>query len=594
MKEEEKKQIPAKIVLNHYLKSFSSKDKKLYILGVFFQTVRQISFVVSPYLYKKIFDYLSTTNLRGELAFKHLLSILLIYFYIRVFAWICARATSFIFAKLHPRVYNHARNNAYGYLINHSYAFFTTNFTGGLTQKVNKYADSLWILSERITLDFLPLFVKIFGMLIVLFFVDKRLVVWMGLWIFIFLIVSFFISRKRKPLSLQQSLAKTDTNAHLSDTLSNQNSIALFSAYGFEKKSFSLVTSKLKDIYIKRNIFDAKINAFYSGFVTIVEFILIGGSLYLWSQNEITLGTIVLLQTYIINLMDDIWGFSRIVQAFEESYSEAQEMVEILETPYEVRDAKNAQTLTANKADIMFDKVTFSYDKTNEVIANLNLEIKAGQKIGLVGQSGSGKSTLVKLLLRLFEINSGSIKINTVDIKNITQDSLHNLIGFVPQDPSLFHRSLMDNIRYGRRDATDQEVIEASKKAHAHEFISKLPDGYNTSVGERGIKLSGGERQRIAIARAILKNAPILILDEATSALDSESESLIQDALDVLMDSKTVIIIAHRLSTIQYMDRILVIDNGQIVEDGSHDTLLKNADSLYKKLWDLQAGGFIE
>jgi ABC-type multidrug transport system fused ATPase/permease subunit len=224
----------------------------------------------------------------------------------------------------------------------------------------------------------------------------------------------------------------------------------------------------------------------------------------------------------------------------------------------------------------------------------VSLEIAPGQKVALVGPSGAGKTTFVRLLLRLYDVTDGSICIDGQDIRSVTLESLRHAVSLVPQDPVLFHRTLMENIRYGRFDATDDEVIAAAKLAHCHEFIEALPEKYETYVGERGIKLSGGERQRVAIARAILKNAPILILDEATSSLDSHSESLIQDALDVLMGGKTVLVIAHRLSTIRKMDRILVVDEGGIKEDGSHDELLQNDSSLYKQLWNLQAGGFMK
>jgi ABC-type multidrug transport system fused ATPase/permease subunit len=222
---------------------------------------------------------------------------------------------------------------------------------------------------------------------------------------------------------------------------------------------------------------------------------------------------------------------------------------------------------------------------------DLDLRISPHEKIALVGPSGAGKSTLVKLLFRQYDIDKGKILIDGQSISAMTQDSLHDAIALVPQDPALFHRSLMDNIRYGRRDATDEEVVLAAKKAHCHEFISELSDGYNTLVGERGIKLSGGERQRVAIARAILKDAPILVLDEATSSLDSESESLIQDALKILMKDKTVIVIAHRLSTIIQMDRIVVMEKGKVVDMGTHDELM-NKVGIYQKLWNIQAGGF--
>jgi ATP-binding cassette subfamily B protein len=222
------------------------------------------------------------------------------------------------------------------------------------------------------------------------------------------------------------------------------------------------------------------------------------------------------------------------------------------------------------------------------------LRVRSGEKVALVGPSGAGKSTIVKILFRFYEITRGKILIDGQDISRVTQESLRDQISLVPQEPILFHRTLRENIRYGRPGASDEEVVEAARQAHCHEFISGLDKGYDTYVGERGIKLSGGERQRVAIARAILKNAPILVLDEATSSLDSESEALIQDALRVLMRDKTVIVIAHRLSTIMQMDRIIVLENGTVADMGTHQELLRTEGGLYKKLWQLQAGGFLE
>jgi ATP-binding cassette subfamily B protein len=260
--------------------------------------------------------------------------------------------------------------------------------------------------------------------------------------------------------------------------------------------------------------------------------------------------------------------------------------------PQDIQDKTDARDLSIYKGQISFDHVEFQYKDTAPLFQKKSITIEAGQKVGLVGYSGSGKSTFVNLILRLFDVTDGSIKIDDHDIRDLTQDSLRRNIAMIPQDPTLFHRSLMDNIRYGRIEATDEEVIEAAKKAHAHEFISKLPQGYDSPVGERGVKLSGGQRQRIAIARAILKNAPILILDEATSQLDSVTESDIQDSLWDLMQNKTTIVVAHRLSTLLHMDRIMVFDQGKIVEDGTHKELLA-MHGLYKNLWDAQVGGFI-
>jgi ATP-binding cassette subfamily B protein len=258
----------------------------------------------------------------------------------------------------------------------------------------------------------------------------------------------------------------------------------------------------------------------------------------------------------------------------------------------DVQDVLSAKQLTVSKGAIEFKKVDFGYNATRKILREISLSIKPGEKIALVGSSGAGKSTVTKLLLRLFNLNKGKILIDGQDIAKVTQDSLRQNIALVPQDPILFHRSLKDNIRYGKPDATEEELIAASKQAHCHEFITALPEGYDSLVGERGVKLSGGERQRVAVARAILMNAPILILDEATSSLDSESEALIQDALTKLMEGKTVIAIAHRLSTIMQMDRIIVMQEGRILDEGKHEDLLTR-DGLYKSLWSIQAGGFL-
>jgi ATP-binding cassette, subfamily B, bacterial len=289
-----------------------------------------------------------------------------------------------------------------------------------------------------------------------------------------------------------------------------------------------------------------------------------------------------------------LWNVGRAIRKLYEALANADEMIEILNTPHEVKDARNAKELQVQTGRIEFQNVYFSFNKTRRILKDMNLVIKPKEKVALVGPSGAGKSTITKLLFRFFDVERGKIIVGNQNIAKVTQDSLRENIALVPQEPILFHRTIMDNIRYGRRDAMDKEVIEAAKRAHAHEFIEGLQDGYETFVGERGVKLSGGERQRVAIARAILKNAPILVLDEATSSLDSESEALIQEALEELMRDKTTIVIAHRLSTIMKMDRIVVIEDGKVTESGTHKQLLRKKDNIYKKLWEIQAGGFIE
>lgn len=312
----------------------------------------------------------------------------------------------------------------------------------------------------------------------------------------------------------------------------------------------------------------------------------------LWQAGEVTIGDFALVQAYLIAASHQLWGFNRTIRGIYEAIADASEMVEIMQTPYDVKDPLVPKPLTITNAEVSLTNVLFNFNETRTVLPDLSITISGGERVAFVGPSGAGKSTIVKLLLRLHDVTSGAITIDGINIAHVRQQELRSAIGFVPQEPVLFHRTLMDNIRYGRMDATDEEVMSAAKQAHCHEFIDQLPEKYQTYVGERGVKLSGGERQRVAIARAILKNAPILILDEATSSLDSESEQYIQEALEVLMKGKTVIVIAHRLSTIMRMDRIVVIEEGRIIDSGTHRELLSK-EGLYKKLWSIQAGGFL-
>jgi ATP-binding cassette subfamily B protein len=315
-------------------------------------------------------------------------------------------------------------------------------------------------------------------------------------------------------------------------------------------------------------------------------------ALQLWQQGLIGVGDFAMSTSLALLIITDARNLSRhFLEIFEHSGNIANGVQTIIR-PYEIVDSEAAKPVIVKQGEIAFQQVDFSYSANKKIFNQLNITIPAGQRVGLVGYSGSGKSSFVNLILRFYDVQAGCIRIDGQDIRQITQDSLHQAIGFIPQDPSLFHRTLLENIRYGCLEATDEEVVAAAKLAHAHEFISTMPEGYAAMVGERGVKLSGGQRQRIAIARVMLKNAPILILDEATASLDSATEFYIQQSLELAMMNKTVLVIAHRLSTIAHLDRILVFEQGQIVEDGSHAELLA-AGGHYKKLWDKQAGGFL-
>jgi ATP-binding cassette subfamily B protein len=317
-------------------------------------------------------------------------------------------------------------------------------------------------------------------------------------------------------------------------------------------------------------------------------------ALRLAAAGSISPGDIVLVVTMIFRMRDQMLFIGSHLHHLAETWGEVKESLEEIVEPHEIVDVHSAKPMRVSDGALDFKSVTFVYGSSGrEVMSNFVLSIPGRQKVGLVGKSGAGKSTLVKILLRHYDLKSGQIMIDGQNIAKVTQDSLREAIAVVPQEPLLFHRTLRENIAYGNPQATNEEIEHAARLAQAHEFISALPMGYETLVGERGVKLSGGERQRVAIARAILKNAPILVLDEATASLDSESEVAIQKALHELMQGKTVIAIAHRLSTLREMDRIIVLDRGQIVEEGTHQELLDRG-GIYSELWRHQAGGFLQ
>ena len=336
---------------------------------------------------------------------------------------------------------------------------------------------------------------------------------------------------------------------------------------------------------------DIKFNGVQIGITAMILVFLVFGREWL----GISIATLVLIVNYAQTIQGELWNINSIFKNINRVFGDAHEMTLILDMVDDVVDMPGADKLVMIQAEVNFDHISFKHKDAKEpIFQDFSLKVKPGERIGLVGVSGSGKTTLTKLLLRFADVDEGQITISDQNIKDVTQRSLRENIAYVPQETSLFHRSIAENIAYGKLDATPEEIQHAAELANAHEFIKDLPDGYDTLVGERGIKLSGGQRQRIAIARAILKDAPILVLDEATSALDSESEALIQDALNTLMQGRTSIVIAHRLSTVASLDRIVVLEDGKIVEQGTHHQLLGKSHGVYNHLWSRQSGAFME
>lgn len=544
----------------------------------------------TPIVYRNIFNLLasgrSDTNLREAVK---LLIIITLLNGGRILLW---RIHNFINNFFQPRVMADLTNSCYRYLQKHSYGFFSGNFVGSLVTRVKRYERSFETIADQIYYDLGRSLLDTSMIMAVLFF-QYRTFGWIILvWCLLYLVFAYCFSRYKLPIDFKRAAADTKTTAQLADSITNNINIKLFTGYGRENQKFQAVTGEQFKLRKKSWDLGTWGDLVQSGSMVFLELLVIYYALILWRQNSLMVGDVVLLQAYLFRIFDKLWNTGKNVRAIYEALADANEMTEMLLLPHEVKDAPGAGELSAQTGKIDFQSVRFGYHKTLDVLDGFNLSIKPKERVALIGPSGGGKTTIVKLLFRFYDTQSGRILIDGQDIAKVTQDSLRQNLSLVPQEPILFHRSLLENIRYGRPEAKDSEVMAAAKLAHCHEFIEQFPEGYQTLVGERGIKLSGGERQRVAIARAILKNAPVLVLDEATSSLDSESEHYIQEALAELMRDKTVIVIAHRLSTIMQMDRIVVIQDGKITEQGKHTELLKAKEGVYQKLWEIQAGGF--
>lgn len=553
--------------------------------------ILQLAQLATPWFFRSFINVLSS-NVPSVAVIPELTGILGLILLVGIIELIVRRVQGITNSYYQSRVMRDLYFTEFRYLIAHSYNFFISRFAGSLTHKISKFVRAYESLTDDLIGEFFPMFLFILGAVVVLYFRHPALGLALALWSIIFILFQIWVARLRQPVRIIRAEADTRVTATVADAVGNQNNIALFSGTPHELGILERVVNAWRQATLRSWTIDEYIWGGIGVLVIIIQVGLLYAGIHFWSQGLLTLGDFVLIEGYLITTFNRLVSINRAFRRFFDAFADASEMVELLEMPHDIKDVRGAERLVVTKAEVSLRDVDFYFHSTRPVLQKFNLCIAPGEKIALVGPSGAGKTTITKLLLRLYDVHGGSIEIDGQNIAEVTQASLRDAIAFVPQEPVLFHRTLMDNIRYGKRDATEAEVIKAAKKAHCHEFIASLPEGYTTFVGERGVKLSGGERQRVAIARALLKNAPILVLDEATSSLDSESESLIQDALRVLMEGKTVVVIAHRLSTIMKMDRIVVMDGGGIVAEGTHEALLAE-DGLYKKLWSIQAGGFL-
>lgn len=482
------------------------------------------------------------------------------------------------------------------YMLGQSVGFFQNDFAGRISTKVMQTALAVRESVMKLLDVFVYIVIYFVSMLVLIAQADWRLVLPIFAWLVFYIAIQLFFIPRLKDASMQQADARADMTGRIVDSYTNINTVKLF-AHTQQEADYakSGMSRFLKTVYRQMRLATGMISL-----VQISNYILlfmIGGlSIWLWNLSLISVGAIAVAVSLSLRLNGmSQWVMWEVSSLFE-NIGTATDGMRTLSQPRDVQDKPSAQPLAIKHGAIEFNNVQFEYGQVS-VFKHLNLSISAGEKVGIVGRSGAGKSTLVNLLMRFYDIQSGEIKIDGINIADIQQESLRGQIGMVTQDTSLLHRSVRENILYGRNQASEADLIAAAKQAEAHEFIQSLSDlqgrqGYDAQVGERGVKLSGGQRQRIAIARVLLKDAPILVLDEATSALDSEVEAAIQASLYRLMEGKTVIAIAHRLSTIAAMDRLVVLDRGEIAEQGTHQELLQKG-GIYAQLWAHQTGGFI-
>lgn len=571
----------------HLLKPYKAYLAIFAFVGLFWAVTNTLL----PYTLKIIID--TVIGFQGNKAFVLAAIEPYIFLYVCLWGILCVdmRLLDWAKLKLFPSLRQDTIAQMFAYLNQHSHHYFQNNFAGSLINKVNDMhsavVDILTIVDDA--------YAQILGLtiaIVTLLWIHPIFALILIVWVVVFLAITFIFLKPIEHLSHIFAEARSSITGKMVDSISNITNIRLFAKHRYENEYIgrSIIDSVQKDRAMVAKIIHMRI------WWDVSILILLGLNLWtlgkMYSQNLVTVGDFSFIITLSISILWNLWFIAGQFVSFSEQVGKCKQALAIINVAHDIVDANNAKPLVVTQGEIQFKDVSFHYGEGARLFQNKNILIRPGEKIGLVGFSGSGKSTFVNLILRLFEVESGSITIDYQNINSVTQASLRENIALIPQDIVLFHRSLMENIRYGNTQATDEDVIDASKKAHCHEFISQLKDGYESMVGERGIKLSGGQRQRIAIARAFLKNAPILILDEATSALDSVTEKYIQDALNDLMQGKTTIVIAHRLSTLSGMDRMLVFDNGCVVEDGTHEELLR-IKGHYAMMWHMQAGGFL-
>lgn len=545
-----------------------------------------------PFLLRWVIDIFTQFESNRALAWESLKVPIIASICLIVLIEINSRAMGFLMAKAIPKLQADIRLAMFDHIQQHSPHYFNERFSGSLANKITDMTTQVDSILQQL---FWPIISSIATSLLgalFLWFVHPILAGILLLWVVIHLGICLMFSRTCDLYEHRHGEARSTLIGKIVDSLTNYFAVNLFYRFRYEKNALLPLQKEEEKTNVFARKYVEKMRSITSFFYATVCFIGINGFvLYLWFQHQITTGEVAQVFGTMWNIAAIMWAVGGALPIFFQSFGIAKQAYSVMLEPQDLGDKADAKELKIRTGEIIFENVSFQYGE-KMLFSKKRAHIRGGEKVGLVGFTGAGKSSFISLILRFFPLQSGKILIDRQTIADVTLESLRRQIALIPQDPALFHRTLRENISYGKPDATEAEIFTAAKLAHCDEFIRNIPGGYEAKVGERGTKLSGGEKQRVAIARAILVNAPILILDEATSSLDSMTEKYIQDSLETLMQKRTTIVIAHRLSTLSRMDRILVFDKGKIVEEGTH-TALMSKNGLYAKMWNMQVGGFL-
>ncbi len=553
--------------------------------------ITAVSTTVAPLFISKLLNQISGGNVTLDNSIGLLVGYALIEFFTGVVGYRVVIAMAYYSeSKMQATV---ARRTL-EYLAKKSLGYHANRMSGGIVSDSNKLNGSIERFWDMITFNAVQIAATVISVCIALSFILWQYALGLSILSVAAVIIIVKAQNAIAPVSEANSRKWSAMTAYFADVIGNISAVKAFAGEKAELRNYQKKIDVWRKSMFKEMKYVLILTGTFGTIMSTMKILAFAVAIIAIEKHAVNVGSIYLILVYTMDVVHQLWQVSNVTRTYIRIVGDASPMVETLNEQLEIKDPINPSDFKVPQGKVELRGVNFTHEENDEALfENFSLTITPGEHIGLVGKSGSGKTSLARLLLRFSDIESGIISIDGQDISSVTQNDLRRSIAFVAQEPILFHRSIRENIAYGKHNATDDEIISAAEKANALEFISKLPKKFDTVVGERGVKLSGGQRQRIAIARAILKDAKILVLDEATSALDSESEKLIQDALTKLMKNRTSIVIAHRLSTISRLDRIVVLDDGKIIEQGTHDELLAN-NGTYAKLWQHQSGGFIE